>query len=392
MQELSETLGRQPSRSVRELPRALLFAALRAAGDALELGDSVLATAERLIRYIPAGASAPTSTILLTRLAEERGMTERAVRYHISRLVELGLARNETLGGGGRRLTKDERGRIAELFGISFQPLLERAEELQRQAQAAAAARRACDVLRKTISMRRRQVRVLLPRLPEGSPVHQVWAALPRRLGGIGHEDLQELAWRCQAILEEAELALQATPPVEASAAPSESVEYSGEAEKNFRPTTYTSEPTTPHPVGTGRAGYARQGERSGLASSSSPKLCGVEHVTLAMALHAAPEEWHGAFTRKGSLSWETLSRMAQARLQPLGINRQAWLIAETAIGSRGAAILVLIADANWSARGGQIRKPGAWVRAMAERAAAGQAYLHRSVFGILKRPAGGAQ
>jgi hypothetical protein len=234
---------------------------------------------------------------------------------------------------------------------------------------------------------------VLLPRLPESSPLHQVWAALPRRLGGLGHEDLQELAWRCQAILEEAELALQDTPmPTEASAALPDPVRYSGEAEKNFRPTTYTSEPTPPPPVGTGLAGYARRGERSGLAGTSPLKLCGVEHVTLAMALHAAPEEWHGAFTRMGSLSWDTFSRMAQARLQPLGINQQAWRIAETAIGSRGAAILVLIADANWAARGGQIRKPGAWVRAMAERAAGGQAYLHRSVFGILKRPAGGAQ
>lgn len=406
MQAVSHSLskaGPDSARASRGVPRALLFSALRSAGDALGLSDSVLATAERLIRFIPQGSAEPVSTILLGRLAGERGMTDRAVRYHIARLVELGLARNETLGGGGRRLTRDDRGRVAQCFGISFKPLLERAEELLEAARAAAAARRACDVLKKTISMRRRQIKALLPRLPAGSPVRRVWEGLPRRLGELGRDQLEELAWRCQAILEEAEMALQRQAMEDLAAEDKgqddprstdparDDVDSSDKWEKSFRPSTYTSDPTSPPPVGTGTAGHARQGERSGISSASKgQRLCGVEHITLAMALHAAPDDWQGAFARKGSLSWDTFIRMAQARLQPLGINRQAWAIAETSIGSRGAAILVLIADANHEARGGEIRRPGAWMRAMAERAAAGEAYLHRSIFGILKRPAGG--
>ena len=126
--------------------------------------------------------------------------------------------------------------------------------------------------------------------------------------------------------------------------------------------------------------------------TSNEPQrpTCGLEHVNLKMLLQVAPEDWHIMLERKGSVAWNSFIDVAYERKDALGINDTAWAISQAALGRIGAAILVLLADANGIERGGIVRNPGAWVRRMAEKAERGEAYLHRSIFGILNRqPAG---
>jgi replication initiation protein RepC len=362
------------------LDRARLYQALDNAHEILRFSASAYFLAKKMIGAIRLDAPKPISALRPCVIAKETGVSDRQVRRLVGRLVELRLVRRATLAAGGRGTVRGGDGELL-LFGIDFQPLLDRADEFRAARLAKAEADRQCLALRKVIGGLRSALQRLLPQLVADSPLHALWAALPRRLAALPAEALQQLAWRCQALLEEAEAEIEGPP----ASLPVIDVDRSQRPDL-LGPTITTTTSPSINPVGTGKAGSARQEARNGLDEAKPSALCGVQHVTLAMALHAAPEEWQAAFTRKGSLSWETLVRMAQARLQPLGINRQAWTIAMTAIGPRGAALLVLVADANHVDRGGEIRRPGAWMRAMAELAAAGEAQIHRSIFGILRR------
>lgn len=129
-----------------------------------------------------------------------------------------------------------------------------------------------------------------------------------------------------------------------------------------------------------------RETKRRDLGAPDAPgrPTCGLEHVSLAMILAAAPPDWLTELEHRGDPGWSALTAVAFERMPALGINQTAWAMAQAALGRNGAAVLVLIADARHAARGGTIRNPGAWVRRMAERAERGEAHLHRSVFGIL--------
>lgn len=130
----------------------------------------------------------------------------------------------------------------------------------------------------------------------------------------------------------------------------------------------------------------SREQKRNGEPAPSiqTRPTSGLEHVSLPMALAAAPDDWTVELERFSEHGWSALVAVAYERMPALGINQSAWAMAQAVLGRHGAAILVLIADAQHSARGGTIRNPGAWMRRMAERAERGEAHLHRSVFGIL--------
>lgn len=85
-----------------------------------------------------------------------------------------------------------------------------------------------------------------------------------------------------------------------------------------------------------------------------------------------------------GCPSWHTLAGVAYERAKALGVSPSAWSLAQNAVGPNGAAVIVMMADAKSHERGGTIRSIGGWVRRMAERAEAGTANLHRTLFGLL--------
>lgn len=128
-----------------------------------------------------------------------------------------------------------------------------------------------------------------------------------------------------------------------------------------------------------------KMGQGASTPPTQTPK-CGMEHISLPMALKAAPAEWHVGMELYGRADWMAFVNVGYERAMALGINPSAWAQAQAAIGKVGAALLVMIADADGYERGGKIRNAGAWVRRMSERAELGTAQLHRSVFGLLHR------
>jgi hypothetical protein len=104
------------------------------------------------------------------------------------------------------------------------------------------------------------------------------------------------------------------------------------------------------------------------------------------MAQTILPDDWKADAGPRPD--WRALVEAAWTRAPLIGVGQDAWALAAGALGRRGAALLVLLADADAAGRGGRIRNPGGWVRRMAERAEEGPLRLHRNVHGLIARQA----
>jgi hypothetical protein len=100
----------------------------------------------------------------------------------------------------------------------------------------------------------------------------------------------------------------------------------------------------------------------------------------------ALPFDWRVRLENNGPVSWPNLIAAAYARAPEIGVTEAVWAEAQSELGRAGAAVLVLLADADSVERRGAIRCPAAWVRAMAARAGTEPLRLSRNLFGLLHR------
>ena len=377
------------SRLNRAAPlRNALYRAMRDAARVHALPDAVTRTAEALIDFIPGAAREPVSPVQVQRLADERGCDTRTIRNHIARLLSIGLVADRRRDGGGRAIVRDGRGAITALYGISFAPLARDAAHLAARAAALAVETQEKARLRGDISVLRRQIRLLLAQLPPGD-LHETFAEGPRRFAELDLHALKRL-WHRVADLHMAAtdaLADARRAPVEGG---SGSVEASDRSENPDRPLQITTGSTDDF---CNRSPIRRPEETmsAGGAAARAPgpdvlAASGLAHVTLAMVVDAAPEDWRREIEAEGENSWRAVISVAERRRHLLGVNADAWHCAVAVLGRSGAAIVVLIADANHCERGGAIKSAGGWVRAVTRRAQTGEANLCRSIFGLLAR------
>jgi replication initiation protein RepC len=377
---LDLTAARAPRRvSPRVSARTRLYRALRAAAHVHALPDAVARTAERLIDFIPQDAPEPVSPVAVQRLADLRGCDPRTIRAHVARLINIGLCADRRRDGGGRAIVRGPDGAIVMLFGVSFAPLLANADRLE--AEAAALDRLAADKarLRGEISRLRRQLRLRLAADTDATHA-AAFAALPRRIAHLERPALEALLARVAAILSAFDAAAE-TPLLDAAeriaATVDTPVDESDRSEDFRRPSYMTTDPTDDpcHPAETGASGQRGARDPHGL-----------DHVTLAMAQTILPADWKADAGPRPD--WRALVEAAWTRAPLIGIGQDAWALAAGALGRQGAALLVLLADADAAGRGGRIRNPGGWVRRMAERAEEGPLSLHRNVHGLIARQA----
>ncbi|WP_158212533.1 MULTISPECIES: replication initiation protein RepC [Haematobacter] len=359
-----QVLGK-PNENYRQFS-ADLYEAARNAALVMKLPDGVRRTLEALIGRIPRGSEVPISPASVSTLSFECGKNPRTILNHVRFLVRNGLAVDRSMGGGRRYCQRDQSGRIIAVHGIDLTPLQDRADELTMAAEAMRAERVAADRMRNEISRLRSMIRRILSGTDVAAEDQQTWASFPRRIAHLEYEDLSKLLNHVRRFLTHLGRS-----------------EISDRPEKNDRPYTtnqYPSESCNP-----AMPAENKMGQGASTPPTQTPK-CGMEHISLPMALKAAPAEWHVGMELYGRADWMAFVNVGYERAMALGINPSAWAQAQAAIGKVGAALLVMIADADGYERGGKIRNAGAWVRRMSERAELGTAQLHRSVFGLLHR------
>jgi hypothetical protein len=347
------------------LSQGELHRIMRLAAAAHGLPDAVLVTGHALLRYIPRDAEQPISPARVQDLAEERGCDPRTIRNHIRRLEAYGLVVDRS-AGGGRRMLQRCRGSLIVLQGIDFSPMLAAAEAMTVAAIEAEAERDERRRLAARVSVLKRQLRNATADQEEGDVADRAASALracPARHRGLSLRDLAALAARL-------EVAARLLIDIEDSAG--SRIFSSDRSAEKIRPNTTEK---NENPVC-----RAQVADRAVVAADR------LEPVSLERLLPALPFDWRIRIECDGPVSWPTLIDTACKRAGEIGVTEAIWAEAQSALGSEGAAVLVLLADADSLDRGGSIRCPAAWVRAMAVRAGTEPLCLSRNLFGLLRR------
>ena len=347
--------------------QSILFKAVRDARYVGRITRNLRELLELLIIQIPHDAPRPISPASVQVIVERLGFQSRTLSGQVAMLVKLGLAENRCIGNGRRLVQRNRRGAIVHIAGIDLSPLLEQADDLARQAEAKQDAYTLHAQLRYEISTKRARIRRDLHAETMPDDLVRRWSELPGDLVKLDLEVLHAVGDKVDRLLDDiaAYRKIHAGQP-----------EDSGRAYITNHIPSESCNRTIP-------AGRKKEPENR---QPTKPAACGLENVSLRQVLQAAPQDWQVEMALHGQPSWQTFAGVASERARWLGIDPTAWSIAQAAVGAPGAAVIVMLGDAQSVERGGKVRSVGGWVRRMAERAEDGTAHLNRTLFGLLNK------
>ncbi|PJN95515.1 hypothetical protein CNY89_08035 [Amaricoccus sp. HAR-UPW-R2A-40] len=347
-----------------ELTQGKLHRLLRLAAAAHGLPDAVLVTAHALLRYVPRDAVEPISPARVQDLAEERGCDPRTIRAHVRRLEAHGLVVDRS-AGGGRRMIQRRRGRLVVLQGVDFSPMLAAADAFAIAAIEAEAERDERRRLAARVSALKRHLRNVIADQEEGGVADRAASALracPARHRGLSLRELAALAARL-------DVAVRLLNSIEDSAG--SRIFLSDRSDEKIRHNTTEKDENL--------VCRAQVADRPVAADR-------LELVSLAKLLPALPFDWRVRVERDGPVTWPNLIGTACERGGEIDVTKAIWAEAQSALGPEGAAVLVLLADADSVDRGGSIRCPAAWVRAMVVRAGIEPLCLSQNLLRLRRR------
>ncbi|MEN3238750.1 plasmid replication protein RepC [Methylobacterium ajmalii] len=344
----------------------------------LGLSAATLVVLEALLTFHPETMLAPDpeadSDLVVfpsnrTLAARARGLSEAALRRHLSALVEAGLVIRRDSPNGKRYARRGEGGQVTHAFGFDLTPLAVRAEEFAGRAAAVRAEALALSIAREKVSLLRRDCAKLLDALialddgvagePSAQALHAQYRALlaayPRRPEPV---DVMILGDGLEA------LALAVSSALIARA---ESTKTSGNAahserhKQNSNPNVSDCEPAS------GDAQKESAEPESGGMRQAAPEYSIRSTYPLRSVLEVCPQVLD--FAPAGVRSWQDLIETT-GRIRPmLGISPTAWSDAQEAMGQEAAAItLAAILE-----RHDSIKNAGGYLRSLTERKRAGK-------------------
>lgn len=347
-----------------------------------------------------------------SKTALDLGVSERQIQRLEQSLFEAGaLTWNDS--GNHRRYGQrcPKTGRILYAYGVDLTPLAFLKSNLETKLQEKELYDRAWLETKRQISWYRRQICAVLAEGEEGGEqpdwlqpsaasyeglavAIRTYMSLEDLRALLGeHKDLyQQIVGQLQSRPSEIKLSDKAsskddTPVVHYYSTKQESSDKSDtgrRAANCFR----GSVAATPKPSGKVRANRTEAKEEG--SKEDLMLATGLERITPKQALNAASERFRAQIPmEQRAMSWNDLVEAAY-RLKPeLHISQQSWGEACITLGRAGAAVCLLLTDQGMQREDDPVRKPGAYFRAMINRAKSGELHLHNSVFGILKREEG---
>ena len=360
---------------------------------------ALVRTLELLMRPIPRTdwyAGRPVNYRPVKDLAEDLGITPRALRYQVDRLLALGALNYEDSSNFARYRAPGDTQTPTHAYGYDLSPcilLFQEAPELLARFRAERAALRG---LRAHVNALRRRVRTLLldpdNRLALGrhaSRVESDFAPLAaERPDRLVRQALESLVARLSGLLERCYDHLKAhfsQPTVLDEEAVDKALNSHDCVNKNFRPDGNTLPPfhtDTNSPVPTSGCSRTDQGPNQG-----NPRAPNFAQLVAAMPDSVAHELPREQLLEPATITPDDLLAACAAVRSRLGISPHAWKEAETLIGRRRRAT-VLIVTASRSAedwpRERAVQNPGGFFRALSRLVHQGQADLGASIHGIV--------
>ncbi len=113
----------------------------------------------------------------------------------------------------------------------------------------------------------------------------------------------------------------------------------------------------------------------------------GLQHLTAKQLLNAASPRFREHIPMHGRpIDFEDIVEAAYALRSELHISQKSWAGACQTLTKYGAAICLLLVDQAMHRPDNAVRRPAAYFNALIGRARAGELFLHKSIFGLLKR------
>jgi len=312
------------------------------------------------------------------------GMAPATLRRHLAVLVDCGLLIRRDSPNGKRYARKGQGGVIETAFGFDLSPLVARAAEIERLAEAARAERRAYLVVREGITLARRDVsKSIAAGMEEGVPgdwrgFQEAYLALARRIPRTATKaELEPLLDELGRLAEQIRKVLEThVNSQNKSANESHSERHIQNSNTNF----HESEPAPQQSRGAALpksdAPNVRHDPASDLDRGPPPQQ---RRFPLGMVLEACPDIVD--YARHGISSWRDFVATAGLVRSVLGISPSAWEEASAVLGDEDAAVVV----AAILQRAESIKSPGGYLRNLTERARAGQFSIGPVLMSLLR-------
>ncbi|KQU74502.1 replication initiation protein RepC [Aminobacter sp. DSM 101952] len=304
------------------------------------------------------------------------GMAPATLRRHLSVLVDCGLVVRRDSPNGKRYARKGAGGEIEQAFGFDVTPLLARAEEFERMAEAVRAERRALQLLRERITILRRDIAKMISfGLEEG--IAADWQRLHLEYRGIVAQiprtasrlELEPVATELAALAQEVRNALESHVKSQKTSA----------NESHFERHIQNSN-TQPHELEPG----LEEDQGASVAQMPETRSQPPTGYPLGMVLRACPDI--ADYARNGISGWADLVETANLVRGALGVSPDAWNQACEAMGAVDAAIMV----AAMLQKGEAIASPGGYLRSLTAKARAGEFSIGPVLMALLRGRGGG--
>jgi len=351
--------------------------AVRDAMTALGVSDRTLAVLSALLTFHPETTLTGEGDITVfpsnESLAQRAcGMGESTLRRHLAALVECGLVIRRDSPNGKRYARRGQGGVIEKAFGFDLTPLVARAAEFERLAEAVRVERRAINLARERISLCRRDIeKMIATGREEGVPGD--WDGFQRAYDALAIP-IRRRASRAEVDPIADELETLANQIQEVLEAYTKTIKMSGNARQDER---HIQNSNTHSQIESEHGLPISQGATTE-PHSKTPKPP-QRSYPLGMVLEACPDIVD--YAREGITSWRDFVATAALVRSMLGISPSAFEDANAVLGAEEAAVVV----AAILQRSDAIKSPGGYLRNLTEKARAGEFSLGPVLMALIR-------
>lgn len=385
---LGQLAGQMVARECREDASAdkwKLFRAVCEAKSMLGATDRALAVLSALLSFFPDNELTGQGGLIVFPSNQQlslraHGMAPATLRRHLAVLVECGLIVRRDSPNGKRFARRGQGDEIGQAFGFDLSPLLARAAEFERLAEEVRAERRALHLVRERLTLYRRDIAKMIAFGLEEA-IEADWEALhgafraivmriPRTATRQELEPLEaELKSMRSAVRNILETHVKAENP-NANESRNERHKHDSNPDSifDFEPRSGNEQGATAEPKPQPAAHPERVGDRK------VPK-----GYPLGLVLRACPDI--ADYARAGISGWNDLVETANLVRAALGVSPDAWFQAREVMGDTDAAIVV----AAILQRGEAISSAGGYLRALTDKARAGQFSIGPVLMALLR-------
>jgi len=351
----------------RESPdKWLVLRELTAARAAFSVSDRDLAVLAALLSFRPAKELSddgglivfPSNIALSGRI---HGMPESTLRRHLANLVQAGLILRHDSPNGKRYALRGAGGQTAAAFGFDLRPLLLRWTEIRRAAETAREEELKKQSLRQSITLQLRDAAKLWlyaveASLPRPAAIGEDLALLQRMLRRkLDLPQLVEMADRVRSLLVDISRCI-----------PEESENPGGNDSQNER---HIQNSET----------YIQESESAQKPANPADPAKPERNMPLEIVLKATPDL--AIYSEQPITTWRHYWNAANFVRPMLGIDNQTWDEARRSMGDETAAVSI----ACMLQRATTIRRPGAYLRVLGQKAASRQLSAPAMVRALLR-------